>query len=110
MGSIPYPPGANIIKDKYPGSTACVVKRSEGIGTPIPTGATINEVDKDCMDYFPWWGWVLIFGIPALLCFGCFWVKVGCFDVRKMKRAELERITVVTTMEAAQVHQVKYPN
>ena len=34
----------------------CVVKRSEGIGTPIPTGATINEVEKNCMDYFPWWG------------------------------------------------------
>merc|ERR1711881_20448 len=86
----------------------CVVKRSEGIGTPIPTGATINEVEKDCMSYFPWWGFLLIFGIPLLL-------GVGIYARRKMAGQQKSTTnyggrTPQVQMQAVQVQQVQYPN
>eukprot|EP00505_MAST-04D_sp_SCG-Rhode-Island_P004726 Stramenopile-MAST_4_protein_4726 len=91
---------------------ACVVKRSEGIGTPIPTGATINEVNKDCMSYFPWWGFLLIFGGLALLSAGCFLVKkMGgrTRGTRNYGQSPQGRPPQVQ-MQAVQVNQVHYPN
>ena len=81
----------------------CEVKLLEPQGTPIPTGATINEVEPDhCTSFFPVWAILLCVFIPLI-----FIGLVTYWCCKKKKQAVRPNVQVVQQHHMVQHHVVQ---